>query len=194
MLNQTIIYRRAKPKDYSALLDIASAYYRDSPNFDASQGFLNNHFSEAILNEINQQMGILMAEKAQCPVGFLGIMPYSDKLPSPVVRALFEVLPSLKYNNKPLSGQKPFFFGPICISQAASGLGIFKGLYRAMWTFLPFEKYQCGVAFISKQNLRSLEAHVKGLGAEVIGEFTLQDQAFWIIAYPRSAAKNIALE
>lgn len=194
MSNQTVIYRRAKSKDYQELLNVASAYYRDNPALDKSQGFLNNQLTEDIFQAVNEHLGLLVAEKDEKLLGFLGIVPYSDRFPSPVMQALFSVLPHIKYKNKAIATLKPFFFGPICIAPQATGLGLFKGLYRAMWAFLPFDKYQCGIAFVDKQNQRSLDAHVKGLGAEVIGEFSLKDDNFWIIAYSREAAKNIALD
>lgn len=191
MSNEAVIYRQAKPKDYSALLNIASAYYRDNLDFDKSQGFLNSRFTEEIFSTINQQLGLLVADKNGQPLGFLGMLPYSDKLLSPVIDALFKVLPTIKYHNKSIAALKPFFFGPICITAQATGMGIFKGLYRAMWAFLPYDKYQCGIAFISKDNSRSLDIHTKGLGAEIIGEFSLEDEQFWIVAYSRESAKYI---
>ncbi|SUB82563.1 hypothetical protein [Pragia fontium] len=186
LVENQITYQQATQVDYSAILTMAEPFYPDSPSANASTGFLNKRFTEPMLASMNESLGLLIAQKDGGQViGFLGLSPFTTQSPSPVVNAMLKVLNTLSYHGQRIEQLRPFVFGPICVAAEAKGLGVFKNLYRAMWQFLPAPAYNVGLAFIDKNNQHSLDAHIKGLGAEIIGEFSVHQSLFWIIAYSR---------
>lgn len=182
-----VTYYRAIHDDYPAILQMAEPFYPDSIAANHSNGFLNSRFTADMLTAINHRMGLLVAKNRQSEiVGFLGLAPFSASSLSPVVGAMLAALENMGYRDLPISQSNPFIFGPVCVATAAKGMGVFKGLYQAMWNFLPKEKYRTGYAFVDQNNKHSLDAHIKGLGAEAIGEFDAKSSKFWIIAYART--------
>ncbi|MBK5142339.1 hypothetical protein I2494_01140 [Budviciaceae bacterium BWR-B9] len=178
-----IKYQRAIPANYPEILKVAEPFYPDVEHSDRSRGFLDKRFTTAMLSSINQRLGLLIAEgEKQHVLGFLGLSPFSDGSPSPVVDSM---LKTLIHTLSPELLDKPFVFGPVCISKQAAGLGVFKGLYQYMWQYLSPSQYQTGFAFINQDNLHSLNAHTKGLSADIVGEFNHQLSAYFIIRYQR---------
>lgn len=178
-MSKRIHYLRAKPEDYPAILDIAKPFYPDIGNHNGDRGFLDKRFTAPMLDSINSRLGLLVAKDENNRVlGFLGLSPFSSGSPSPVVEAMIKAL-------LPCSAPSPFIFGPVCVAENAGGLGIFKGLYAAMWRFLPAPDYQTGFAFINEKNQRSLNAHLIGLGAKKAGKFLSGDESYVTVSYLR---------
>ncbi|GKX58081.1 GNAT family N-acetyltransferase [Leminorella grimontii] len=172
-------YLRARPEDYLAILEIAEPFYPDVNNHDGQKGFLDRRFSAPMLDAINTRLGLLVAkDENHFVLGFLGLSPFSFDSPSPVVEAMVKAL-------QPCSAPVPFIFGPVCVAENAGGLGIFKGLYAAMWRFLPASEYQTGFAFINEGNQRSLNAHLIGLGATKAGSFLFDGERYVTVSYAR---------
>ena len=178
-----IRYQRATTDNYPDILEVAEPFYPDTKGGDRSQGFLDKRFTTAMLSSINQRLGLLIAEdNKQQILGFLGLSPFSGGSPSPVVDSM---LKTLIHTLQSELLDKPFIFGPVCISRQAAGFGIFKGLYQYMWQYLSPAQYQTGFAFINQDNLHSLNAHTKGLSAEIVGEFNHQLSRYFIVRYRR---------
>lgn len=184
--SHNVTYCRAAECDYQRILSVAEPFYPDSPLANGSNGFLNHPFTTDMLSAMNTHLGMLIAKNVDDEVlGFLGLAPFSTISSSPVVTAMQHTLLHIRYHERSISDQKPFIFGPICVASPARGLGIFKGLYQSMWNFLPESAYLSGFAFIDRRNQHSLDAHVKGLGAEIVAEFSEKLSSFWVIAYSR---------
>ncbi|WP_140918624.1 hypothetical protein [Limnobaculum xujianqingii] len=178
-----ITYQRATTSHYPDILKVAEPFYPDAENGDRSRGFLDKRFTTAMLSSINQRLGLLIAQdENQQVLGFLGLSPFSDGSPSPVVDSM---LKTLIHTLQPEHLDKPFVFGPVCISEQAAGLGVFKGLYQYMWQYLSPGQYQTGFAFINRDNPHSLSAHTKGLSADIVAEFNYQSSTYFIVRYQR---------
>lgn len=185
--SDNVTYSRAINHDYPGILQMAEPFYPDSVGANHSNGFLNSRFTTDMLTTINHRMGLLVAKnKHNGIIGFLGLAPFSAASPSPVVGAMLNSLENAEYQHRPVSESNPFIFGPVCVATAAKGMGVFKGLYQSMWNFLPKDQYRTGYAFVDQNNKHSLDAHTKGLGAKVVGEFDAKSSKFWIIAYART--------
>jgi hypothetical protein len=71
-----------------------------------------------------------------------------------------------------------YVYGPVCVDQAARGLGVLEAMYAHAVTLLPGRE---AVLFINAGNTRSLKAHAR-LGMVQVASFTLGEQAFIVLS------------
>jgi hypothetical protein len=71
-----------------------------------------------------------------------------------------------------------FVYGPVCVDQAARGLGVLEAMYAHATALLPGRE---AVLFINASNTRSLKAHAR-LGMVQVANFTLGEQAFVVLS------------
>ncbi|MEP6959608.1 MAG: hypothetical protein ABI980_12835, partial [Nitrospirota bacterium] len=73
-------------------------------------------------------------------------------------------------------------YGPVCIARSQRARGLLRSLYQELLSALG-ATYDLGVALISKNNPRSLEAHVRKLGMTPVGEYEFRGQQYDIVAF-----------
>jgi hypothetical protein len=71
---------------------------------------------------------------------------------------MFDIISGLEYDGKPLSEQRYYVMGQICVAQTHRGQGIFDGLYAEHKRQLSGEFDLC-VTEIAVRNTRSTRAH-----------------------------------
>jgi hypothetical protein len=71
-----------------------------------------------------------------------------------------------------------YLYGPVCVDQAARGLGVLEAMYAHTVALLPGRE---AVLFINANNSRSLRAHGR-LGMVQVANFTLGEQAFIVLS------------
>jgi hypothetical protein len=71
-----------------------------------------------------------------------------------------------------------YVYGPVCVDQAARGLGVLEAMYVHAAALLPGRE---AVLFINASNTRSLKAHAR-LGMLQVANFTLGEQAFIVLS------------
>ena len=71
-----------------------------------------------------------------------------------------------------------YVYGPVCVDQAARGLGVLEAMYGHAVASLPGRE---AVLFINAGNTRSLKAHAR-LGMVQVASFTLGEQAFIVLS------------
>jgi hypothetical protein len=71
-----------------------------------------------------------------------------------------------------------YVYGPVCVDQAARGLGVLEAMYAHVVALLPGRE---AVLFINAGNTRSLKAHAR-LGMVQVAHFTLGEQAFVVLS------------
>jgi hypothetical protein len=77
-----------------------------------------------------------------------------------------------------------YVYGPVCVDQAARGLGVLEAMHAYAVARLPGRE---AVLFINASNTRSLRAHAR-LGMVQVANFTLDEQAFVVLS---SRTENI---
>jgi hypothetical protein len=75
-------------------------------------------------------------------------------------------------------GADAYVYGPVCVDQAARGLGVLEAMYAHAVALLPGRE---AVLFINASNTRSLKAHAR-LGMLQVANFTLGEQAFIVLS------------
>jgi hypothetical protein len=71
-----------------------------------------------------------------------------------------------------------YVYGPVCVDQAARGLGVLEAMYAHVVARLPGRE---AVLFINASNTRSLKAHAR-LGMVQVANFSLGQQAFAVLS------------
>jgi hypothetical protein len=79
-----------------------------------------------------------------------------------------------------------YVYGPVCVDQAARGLGALEAMYAHVVALLPGRE---AVLFISAGNTRSLQAHAR-LGMVRVASFMLGDQAFVVLSSRNDLVQN----
>lgn len=77
-----------------------------------------------------------------------------------------------------------YVYGPVCVDQAARGLGVLEAMYAHVVALLPGRE---AVLFINAGNTRSLKAHAR-LGMMKVAHFTLGEQAFVVLSSGNEAS------
>jgi len=58
----------------------------------------------------------------------------------------------------------------VCIAREFRSRGLLRGLFKALKKSLA-DQFEIGVAFVSRSNPHSLQAHIDGLGMSEVGDF-----------------------
>ncbi|MFQ5830355.1 MAG: hypothetical protein ACE5JD_14535 [Candidatus Methylomirabilia bacterium] len=83
---------------------------------------------------------------------------------------MMQLFDHIQYQGKMVSSYRSFIYGPVCIDRLRRGRGVLRGLFEMLRREVT-KQYEVGVAFVSKENPRSLAAHVDGFGMARVGEF-----------------------
>lgn len=178
-----MIIRQARPEDYPAILQLQTqntpANLSDSQK---RQGFIVSRMDEAQLASINQGMGILVAVEGQALAGFVCLMPTDAQPHPPVVDAMLDKLAGQSFHGRPLSEQRVFLYGPVCLDAAWRGKGVLKQLYAAVKARTR-EAFDVGALFVDDSNPHSLAAHVQGLKMTALAPFRCGNQGYQLVVF-----------
>lgn len=178
-----IVYRRARPDDYTGILQLQAANYIGNLSRDQlSEGFLSAEFTRAQIDEIARDLGITIALIEGKIGGYLCAFGNDFNHGSPVLAKMFDSYERAVFEQKPLSSYTSYCYGPVCIGREHRRQGLLRGLYEAQTRELA-GRYEIGVAFVSRNNPHSLQAHVKGLGMTEAGDFEVKRQSYAILAF-----------
>jgi hypothetical protein len=179
----SIEYRRAKPEDYPAILDLQSAnFIANLSDAERKQGFLSAQFTPQQTAQIAEDLGIMVAVVDSRVGGFLCAFRKEFDTGSPVIATMLESYDRFSFQGKPLSSLSTYIYGPVCIEREFRGRGLLRGLYEAQKKDLAGQ-FDIGVAFVSRNNPHSLRAHVHGLGMTEAGDFAVNDNVYVTLGF-----------
>ncbi|EPA9109348.1 MAG: N-acetyltransferase [Serratia liquefaciens] len=178
-----MIIRQARPEDFPAILQLQTqntpANLSDSQK---RQGFIVSRMNEGQLTSINQRLGILVVVEGEALAGFVCLMPTNAQPHPPVVDAMLDTLAGQSFKGRPLSEQRVFLYGPVCLDSAWRGKGVLKQLYAAVKARTRKE-FDVGALFIDDSNPHSLAAHVQGLQMTALAPFRCGDQGYQLVVF-----------
>jgi predicted GNAT superfamily acetyltransferase len=178
-----VLYRRARKEDYPGILRLQSANYIDNLSHEErTQGFLSAQFSPAQVAEVAEDLGTIVALVGNDVAGFLCAFRNEFEHGSPVLTKMFGSYDRVKFEGKTLSSYKSYVYGPVCIGREYRQRGLLRGLYEAQKQDLAGQ-FDVGVAFVSRSNPHSLQAHVAGLGMTEVGDFEVKGNVYVILAF-----------
>ena len=152
------------------------------PEKELSQGFLMIEFTREQLYKINGELGIYAAIKGNEVIGYLMALSVGFAIGSPLIAHMFTRLKEFTFDKVPLSFCKLFVYGPVCIDRQYRGQKILDELFKVMLKTLQ-GLYDAGVAFVSKSNPRSFNAHTIKLGMQISDEFEFNGQNYWTLIF-----------
>jgi predicted GNAT superfamily acetyltransferase len=178
-----IEYQRAKPKHYSAILQLQSAnYIANLSEAERKQGFLSAQFTPEQSARIAEDLGTVVALVDGRVAGFLCAFRNEFETGSPVIAKMLQSYNRLRFEGRPLSAFQSYIYGPVCIGREHRGRGLLRGLYEAQKQDLAGQ-FDIGVAFVSRSNPHSLSAHVAGLGMVEAGDFEVNGNIYVTLAF-----------
>ena len=177
------LYRRAVSDDYPSILRLQSVnYIANLSNEERKQGFLSAQFSPAQVSQMAEDLGIMVALVGRDIAGFLCAFRNEFVHGSPVLAKMFESYDLVKFEGKALSSYRSYAYGPVCIGREYRQRGLLRGLYEAQKKDLAGQ-FDIGVAFVSRSNPHSLQAHVAGLAMTEAGEFEVNGNVYVVLVF-----------
>jgi len=178
-----IEYRRAQPKDYSVILSLQSAnFIANLSEGERKEGFLSAQFTPEQTAQIAEDLGTTVALVDGRVRGFLCAFRKEFDTGSPVIAKMIESYDRLRFHGTPLRGFASYIYGPVCIDREFRRQGLLRGLYEAQKKDLGGQ-FEVGVAFVSRSNPHSLQAHIQGLGMSEAGDFALNGNFYATLAF-----------
>ncbi|HEX2230030.1 MAG TPA: hypothetical protein VHM64_23085 [Candidatus Binatia bacterium] len=178
-----ISYRRAVLADYSEILRLNEANFIDNlSREERADGFLSAIFTAKQIAAMAEDLGILIALVDGKAAGFLCAFRSDFDHGSAVVGEMLGSYERMRFEGKPLSAYRSYVYGPVCIDRAYRRRGILRGLFDAQRRELA-ALFEIGVALVARDNRRSLDAHVFGLGMTEVGEFEHKGNVYATVAF-----------
>jgi predicted GNAT superfamily acetyltransferase len=178
-----VIFRLAKPKDYPAILRLQSENFIGNLSLEErTEGFLSAEFTSQQVAEMAEDLGTTVASVGGDVIAFLCAFRSEFSHGSPVIAKMLDSYDRVEFNGKALSSYNSYVYGPVCIDRAYRRRGLLRGLYEAQKRELA-GRFEVGVAFVSRTNPYSLNAHVAGLKMVEVGDFELKGNIYDILAF-----------
>ena len=179
----SFVFRRARPPDYPAILRLQSEnFIANLSQEERTEGFLSAEFSREQVAKLAEDLGTSIATIDAKVVAFLCAFRSEFDHGSPVIAKMLDTYPLVTFDGKPLSSYNSYIYGPVCIDRAYRRRGALRGLYEAQQQDLAGQ-FDIGVAFVSRSNPHSLNAHIAGLGMTAVGDFELMGNVYVILAF-----------
>lgn len=176
-------YRPAVPGDLPALLALQEANLTSNLSEEARKdGFLSAAFTAAHFETMATEVAVMVADAAGEIRGYVcaGSLTFHGQFP--LLAAMIACFERVSFLGRPLAAQRAFVYGPACVARSHRGTGVLRGLYEALRREVA-GRYDAGVAFVAKDNTRSLGAHANGLGMTIAGDFAFDGTLYWILAF-----------
>jgi hypothetical protein len=177
------IIRTAIESDFDGILDlqVRNLYANLAPT-ELAGGFVTTPFTPDLLRQLLIQTGIFVAEDKDDLLGYLLAGDWEFFSQWEIFKLMISRLPQLKFQNRKITVDNSFQYGPICIDRSIRGSEVFPQLFNLMRaSFAP--KFPIGVTFINKINERSFAAHTRKLKLEIIDQFEFNGNSFYTLAF-----------
>ena len=177
------VFRRAVPEDCPAILRLQSAnYIANLSDEERKDGFLSAQFTLEQTAQIAEDLGTMVAVVDNRLAGFVCAFRREFDTGSPVIAKMLDSYDRVTFEGRPLNSFNSYIYGPVCIAREHRRRGLLRGLYEAQKQDLAGQ-FEVGVAFVSRSNPHSLQAHVTGLGMIEAGDFELKGNIYVILAF-----------
>jgi hypothetical protein len=182
-----MICRTAQKSDLEAVMKLQSKYHTDTIlEEDRSDGFVTTLFSADELEDlIVKERGLFLLIEDQSIAGYAmsGSWTYWKKWP--MFQHMISGLNNLTFLDQTLSADNTYQYGPICIDKKYRGTGALEMLFDFARSKMA-QRFPILITFVNKANPRSVVAHEKKLGLEMIQEFQYNGNKYLEYAYDTS--------
>lgn len=179
-----IIFRRASAADYPEIIALHKKnLFSNLSDIERQDGFLSIDISEPLLAAINEDVAVIVGVQEKVAIAYVcaTTQEYSQQIP--LLKYMMSLYPETMFQGQPLSNYRSFLYGPACVAAAYRGTGILQGLFKALLAQVATQ-FNAGVAFVAKDNPRSLRAHTQKLGMEMLRDFEFNGKSYFILGFP----------
>jgi L-amino acid N-acyltransferase YncA len=179
-----MLFRRMQPADLPAILAIQEAnLFANLNEAQRRDGFLSARFTAEQFAEMDRQVAVVVGEEGGTVTGYGCASSVEYNRQFPLLAAMLDAARDAPFLGNRLGAVRSMVYGPVCVAQEWRRRGVARGLYECARRLVRRD-YDAGVAFIAKDNARSLAAHTDGLGMNIVGDFRFDGRGYWLIAFP----------
>lgn len=178
-----IIFRRASAADYPGILVLhrKNLVSNLSP-IERKNGFLSIDINEQQITTANKDLAVIVAVRDKSVIGYIWGTTQEYNQQFPLLKYMMSLYEETLFQRQPLSSYRSFLYGPVCVAISYRGTGVFQGLFQELLAQVALQ-YDAGVAFVAKDNLRSLRAHTQKLKMEVLKEFEFNGNFYFLLGF-----------
>ena len=123
-----------------------------------AQGFVTVRHDVDILRQMHALAPSIVARDGERVVAYALTMPRECRALCPVLEPMFQLFETLEYRGRPLTQQRFYVMGQICIDKAYRGQGLFDALYtKHRELYAP--RFDLLITEVATRNTRSMRAH-----------------------------------
>ncbi len=176
--------RKGNKNDIEGVLTLQdSNLFSKMTEEERMNGFVTTPFTVELIEKIIELDGLFVAEneaKEIIAYVYAGSWEYFSQWE--IFNYMVSRFDQLSFNNKKITTENSFQYGPICIAKSYRGQGVINLIFEEMR--LEFvEKYPISITFINKVNTISEKAHTKKLGWKIIDEFQFNNNTYIGLAF-----------
>ena len=176
-------YRNAESRDIDGVLALHRRYQIDTiAEEDKADGFVTTPFDRERLERlIAEEDGLFIAVRDDAVVAYVMAASWEFWSEWPMFARMIDDLAGIVYRGRRLSVDNSYQYGPVCIDKSVRGTGVLESIYAfAKRAMAP--RYPVLVTFISVVNPRSIAAHTRKLGLDIVKEFTFGGNRYYELA------------
>ncbi len=178
-IEKAVVVRLLNDNDYDALLKLQKENVA-VPNEERSGGFLSAEFTAEQLRVMHESAGIVVAFAGDTLAAYFCLSTFEVNKDAPIVVAMREAMRDAVLDQRALDSYSFVVAGPICIARPYRGTGLFERLYDFAAAHFG-GRFELAVAFIARDNQRSVNAHVK-VGMSPIAQFEYRGTSYELVA------------
>ena len=153
------------------------------------EGFVTTNFTDAQLKAlIVQERGVTIAKENDRVLAFAMAASWEFWSDWPFFAYMIKRLPEFMFEDKILTTQNSYQYGPICIDKSVRGTGLFEQVFYASLASMR-ERYPVTVTFINQINHRSYTAHTKKVPMIQAGTFQFNQNDYYLMACSTAMTK-----
>jgi hypothetical protein len=152
------------------------------PADQLSDGFVTTPFTPELISDLLAQQGVFVAIQDNRVIAYAlaGSWNFFDRWP--IFPHMVGLMPNWQFQGQPLSAEKTFQYGPVCIDKKYRGQQVLPMLFKTLRLSFA-DRYQVGVTFINQLNQRSYAAHTKKLNWQLVAKFEFNSGQFYGLAH-----------
>lgn len=179
-----MIIRIASESDIGGILELQSQnLYTNLSEVDRVEGFVTTPLTVDHIKTLLSQTGVFVVEQEETVVGYTFAGNWDFFSQWAIFPYMVSRFPDLNFQGTKITVDNTFQYGPVCIRRSLRGSDVLPQLFETMRSNFA-TRFPIGMTFINKANPRSLAAHTRKLGLEIIDEFEFNQNfcctlAFW---------------
>lgn len=180
-------YRNARLEDIAAVQTLQQKYHISTiSEEDEPDGFVTTLFSEKLFQElIEKENGLAIACDGEKVVAYAMAASWEYWSRWPLFQTMIDDLPNTEYLGQVLSKDNSYQYGPVCIDKEYRGTEVLPNIFEFSRLQMK-ERFPVLITFINQINNRSMNAHNKKLGLDIIKPFDFNNNHYYELGYDTS--------